>query len=71
MPRTTLTSRITSQLKMSFRQFTSEQKGEKVNIIVSFLAMLELVKQGVLHASQESAFSDIDMETREVGVPKY
>ncbi len=67
----TLTTRITSQLKMSFRQFTSEHKGEKVSIIVSFLAMLELVKQGVLSVSQDGAFSDINMETKEVSVPKY
>ncbi len=67
----TLTSRITSQLKMSFKQYTSEHKGEKVSIIVSFLAMLELVKQGVLNVSQANAFDDIDMETKDVGVPKY
>ncbi len=67
----TLTNRITSQLKLSFRQFTAEHKGEKVNIIVSFLAMLELVKQGVVHVSQESNFGDIEMETKEVGVPRY
>ncbi len=68
---TALTSRITSQLKMSFRQFTSEHKAEKVTVIVSFLAMLELVKQGVLHVSQESRFGDIEMETKQVGVPRY
>jgi segregation and condensation protein A len=67
----TLTTRITSQLKMSFSQFTSDHKGEKVSVIVSFLAMLELVKQGVLQVSQTSAFSDIDMETKDVGVPRY
>lgn len=66
-----LTTRITSQLRMKFSQFTSEHRGEKVNVIVSFLAMLELVKQGVLHVSQEKDFGDIDMETRDVGVPSY
>lgn len=66
-----LTKRIGTQLKMSFRQFTSEHKGERVHVIVSFLAMLELVKQGVLQVSQERDFSDIEMETKEVGVPKY
>jgi segregation and condensation protein A len=66
-----LTKRITSQLKMSFRQFTSDHKGERVNIIVSFLAMLELVKNGVLAVSQESQFGDIQMETKDVGVPRY
>ncbi|MDE2172911.1 MAG: segregation/condensation protein A, partial [Patescibacteria group bacterium] len=66
-----LTKRITSTLKMSFKQFTSEHKGEKVNVIVSFLAMLELVKEGVLLVSQESNFADIQMETTEIGVPRY
>lgn len=66
-----LTTRITSSLKMSFKQFTAEHKGEKVGIIVSFLAMLELVKEGVVHVSQEKEFDDIQMETKEVGVPRY
>lgn len=66
-----LTVRITSNLKMSFRQFTAEHKGEKVSIIVSFLAMLELVKEGIVHVSQEKDFADIHMETKEVGVPRY
>ena len=66
-----LTTRITKTLRMSFKQFTAEHKGEKVNIIVSFLAMLELVKQGVLNVSQNYTFADIEMETKEVGVPRY
>jgi segregation and condensation protein A len=66
-----LTARIQTQLKMSFRQFTAEHKGEKVGVIVSFLAMLELVKQGIVYVSQESEFGDISMETKEVGVPRY
>ncbi len=66
-----LTTRITSSLKMSFKQFTAEHKGEKVGIIVSFLAMLELVKEGIVHVSQEKEFDDIHMETKEVGVPRY
>ncbi len=67
----TLTTRITSHLRMSFKEFTKEHKENKVNVIVSFLAMLELVKQGVLHVSQENNFDDIHMETKEVGVPRY
>ena len=66
-----LTARITSSLRMSFKQFTSEHKDLKVNVIVSFLAMLELVKEGILHVTQEREFDDIHMETKEVGVPKY
>jgi len=67
----TLTTRISSHLKMSFKEFTKEHRENRVNVIVSFLAMLELVKDGVLHVSQESNFSDIHMETKEVSVPRY
>lgn len=72
---TSLTSRIQSSLKMSFREFSSSHGGEgreqKVHIIVSFLAMLELVKQGIVDASQEKEFDDINIETQTVGVPRY
>ena len=67
----TLTNRIQSQLRMSFKTFAGEHKQNKVNFIVSFLAMLELVKQGIVHVTQESNFADIHMETKEVGVPRY
>ncbi|MES2315011.1 MAG: ScpA family protein [Patescibacteria group bacterium] len=67
----TLTQRIQGQLRMSFKSFAGEHKENRVNFIVSFLAMLELVKQGIVHVTQESAFSDIQMETKEVGVPRY
>lgn len=66
-----LTSRISAGLKMSFKEFTSSHRAEKVNVIVSFLAMLELVKQGVIHVNQEQTFGDIHMETKEVGIPRY
>lgn len=67
----TLTARITSHLRMSFKEFTRKHKENRVHVIVSFLAMLELVKNGVLQVSQEANFGDIVMETKEVGVPKY
>jgi chromatin segregation and condensation protein Rec8/ScpA/Scc1 (kleisin family) len=41
-----LTQRVKNSLSMSFREFSNFGKAEKVNIIVGFLAMLELVKQG-------------------------
>ena len=66
-----LTKRITTNLKMSFREFAGIGKEEKVNIIVSFLAMLELVKQGVLAVTQESHEEDIRMETGVLDTPKY
>ncbi len=46
-------------------------KKEKINIIVNFLAMLELVKRGVILVNQESHKKDIFMETINVGVPRY
>jgi len=66
-----LTERIKSNLKMSFREFAKVGKEEKVNVIVSFLAMLELVKQGMIQVQQERDFSDIMIETNQVGVPDY
>jgi chromatin segregation and condensation protein Rec8/ScpA/Scc1 (kleisin family) len=67
----TLTKRVTGALRMSFKEFTGEHKENKVNVIVSFLAMLQLVRDGVLHASQNEHFHDITLETKEVGVPRY
>ncbi len=67
----TLTTRISNHLRLSFKEFTKDHKENKVNVIVSFLAMLELVKQGVVQASQEDHLGDIVMETREIGVPRY
>ncbi len=66
-----LTERISSSLRMSFREFAGVGKQEKVGVIVSFLAMLELVKQGIIQVRQEREFSDIMMETNAVGVPDY
>ncbi len=66
-----LSSRISKGLKMKFSEFSSGHKEEKINVIVSFLAMLELVKQGVINATQKDNFDEIDMETTSIGVPKY
>jgi segregation and condensation protein A len=70
-----LTERVTKSLKMSFREFaknnSKDGKANKVNIIVSFLAMLELVKQGVIRVTQEQPGDDINMETETMTVPHY
>lgn len=66
-----LTKRITQGLRMKFSEFSAQHKEERVNVIVSFLAMLELVKQGVINVTQESHFGDIEMESKEIGVPRY
>ncbi len=66
-----LTERVTQGLRMTFKEFSKEHKEEKVNIIVSFLAMLELVKNGLLKVEQNNNFSDIHMETDKVSTPRY
>jgi len=72
-----LSERISSALKMSFRDFSKarssggDSREQKVNVIVSFLAMLELIKRGVLAVRQESDFGDIEMETQTVSTPRY
>lgn len=70
-----LSSRIQSGLSLSFKQFSGQagpiDKEKRVEIVVSFLAMLELVKQGIVDVMQEKHFEDIKMETTSIGVPKY
>lgn len=66
-----LTKRIQAGLQMSFREFAGVGKEEKINVIVGFLAMLELVKEGVLHVKQESRYDDIHMETNDITTPQY
>lgn len=63
-----LTERIKSSLKMNFREFTgnAKTKEERVLVIVGFLAMLELVRQGMLNAAQENNFEDIIIEKEEI-----
>ncbi len=64
-----LTDRIKNALKMNFRDFAGGvgqsrtiSKEEKVFVIVSFLAMLELVRQGIIEALQENDGGDILIE---------
>ena len=59
-----LTDRIQNSLRMNFKEWSggTKTKEEKVTVIVSFLAMLELVRQGIMDALQENNFEDIIME---------
>ncbi len=66
-----LAERITANLRMSFREFAGVGREEKVNVIVSFLAMLELVKQGMIAVTQAGHGEDIHMETGVLDTPKY
>jgi segregation and condensation protein A len=62
-----LTERIKSSIKMNFKDIkgTVTNKAEKVNVIVSFLAILELVKQGIVEAMQNAHNEDIIIEKQE------
>ena len=67
-----LTERIKSNLKITFRDFAGVvSKGEKVNLIVSFLAVLELFKSGLIGLNQKENFSDIHIESQDIGIPHY
>ncbi len=63
-----LTERIQNSLKMNFKEFAgnSRTKEERVVVIVGFLAMLELVRNGILNAVQEENFKDIIIEKQEI-----
>lgn len=65
-----LVDRVQNSLKLSFKEF-ARGSAEKVEVIVGFLAMLELVKQGAIDVVQEKRFEDIHMEAQKVDVPKY
>jgi len=56
-----LTERIEKTLEVSFKNFSgvAKTREEKIIVIIGFLAMLELVRQGILHAVQENIFEDI------------
>ncbi len=66
-----LTVRVSNSLRMSFREFAKVGKEQKVNVIVGFLALLELVKQGLIRVSQEHRTDDIMIETETLNVPRY
>lgn len=66
-----LTTRITREMSLSFKQFSGGSKADKGEVIVSFLALLELVKQGIIKATQERDFDDIVLETEAVSTPSY
>ena len=66
-----LTTRIENSMKMSFKDFmgAAKTKEEKVVVIIGFLAMLELVRQGILHVVQENNFEDIMIEKQQQSFP--
>lgn len=68
-----LAGRISSAFSVSFKEFSGHGKGsaEKGEVIVSFLALLELVKQGIIRATQSENHGDITLENDSVSTPSY
>ncbi|OGI92067.1 hypothetical protein A3A09_03605 [Candidatus Nomurabacteria bacterium RIFCSPLOWO2_01_FULL_42_20] len=67
-----LIKRIQNSLSVSFSEFASDHKADspkekKIYFIVSFLAMLELVRTGILAVAQENNFEDIIIERQGLG----
>ena len=68
-----LTERIQGAMNLSFKEFTQasgaeNQEEAKVHVIISFLAMLELVREGIIDALQNASFEDITINKQEVAV---
>jgi len=66
-----LAKRVQSAMNLSFNEFSKGTK-ERVEVIVSFLALLELVKQGAVAAEQFDTYGDIRIShTAATAIPRY
>ncbi len=59
-----LTDRIQNAINLSFKDFSQSHGAQneeeaKIHVIISFLAMLELVREGIIEVMQNSSFGDI------------
>jgi segregation and condensation protein A len=69
-----MSERVSSAFRLSFKEFSGHKEGAqaiKGEVIISFLALLELVKQGIIRATQEQEFGDITLENDSVSTPTY
>lgn len=64
-----LKDRVIKAAKMRFKDMTAN--ASKVEVVIHFLALLELVKGGIVAATQDKPFSDIMMESDNVQTPHY
>jgi segregation and condensation protein A len=63
-----LAKRVQQAMTLSFKEFSGTQQ-KKIEVIVSFLALLELVKQGAVGAEQHEAHGDITISHQSPGSP--
>ncbi len=73
-----LADRISNAFTLSFKEFSgltahdgAEVAEMKHTVIVSFLALLELVKRGIINAQQHERFGDITLQSDAVSLPTY
>jgi segregation and condensation protein A len=60
---TAIISRLRTGQKLTFDDLVNT--GNRIDIVVTFLALLELVKRHLVHATQEYNFSAVFLETEE------
>jgi segregation and condensation protein A len=65
-----LRKRIETQVLTKFSDIRAREPEHK-NVIVGFLAILEIFKQGNIIITQANRFEDIHMELDKQGIPKY
>lgn len=65
-----LKERIERQLTFTFSEFTGNS-AERITIVVGFLAILEMVKQGGIMVTQSERFHDIEIERDTYTAPRY
>ena len=54
---------LRERVQVSFQELVKDAR-DKVEIVVSFLALLELVKQKIVHVEQKELFSEISMKNK-------
>ncbi|NBC30173.1 MAG: segregation/condensation protein A [Spirochaetes bacterium] len=65
-----LQDRIERRLRTRFSELRATEPDRK-NLVVGFLAILELCKQGGVLVRQEHRFADIEIEREHAGTPRY
>ena len=60
-----LAERVMATSGMTFRKYTNDEKQDQPTMIVSFLAILELVREGTFIVRQEKQFEDIYIESND------
>jgi len=56
-----LAKRVQNAISFKWSELTSEHRGEKTSLIVSFLGLLELMKRGMVEIKQTDHFADMEV----------